>query len=61
MKNKEMIAASANIVATAKALENFINEPKHYNSFGASLVEEIVRQLEIQASNIREIEYMYGA
>ena len=55
-----MIAASANIAATAKALEKLINEPKHYNSFGASLMEEVVRQLEIQASNIREIEYMYG-
>ena len=60
MENKEMIAASANIAATAKALKKLINEPKHYNSFGSSLMEEVVRQLEIQASNIREIEYMYG-
>jgi hypothetical protein len=60
MENKEMKAASANIAATAKALEKLINEPKHYNSFGSSLMEEVVRQLEIQACNIREIEYMYG-
>jgi hypothetical protein len=60
MQNKEMIDASANIAATAKALEKLINEPKHYNSFGSSLMGEVVRQLELQASTIREIEYMYG-
>ncbi len=60
MENKEMIAASANIAATAKALDKLINEPKHYSSFGDSLMEEVVRQLEIQARNIREIDYMYG-
>lgn len=60
MENKEMIAASANIAATAKALEKLINEPRHYNSFGSSLMEEVIRQLEIQSSTIREIEYMYG-
>jgi hypothetical protein len=60
MENKEMKAASANIEATAKALEKIINTPKHYNSFGASLMEEVIRQLEIQVRNIREIEHMYG-
>lgn len=60
MHNKEMEVACANIAATAKALEEFINQPRNYNSFGSSLMVDVIKQLEIQANNIREIEYMYG-
>lgn len=55
-----METASANIAATAKALESFINKPENYNSFASTLMEEIVKELHKQASNIHEIEYMYG-
>jgi hypothetical protein len=60
MKNETMQVASANIAITAKTLENFINKPENYNSFASSLMEEVIRELEKQAINIREIEYMYG-
>lgn len=60
MKNKEIEVASANIAAIAKGLESFINKPENYNSFASSLMESTIRELEKQASNIREIEYMYG-
>ena len=60
MKNKEIETASANIAATAKSLETFINKPENYNSFASSLMEDVIRELEKQASTIREIEYMYG-
>ena len=60
MKSKEMQAASANIAATAKILEKFINEPQNYNSFASSLMLDVIKELETQASNIKEIEYMYG-
>jgi seryl-tRNA(Sec) selenium transferase len=59
MKTKEMEAASANIATTAKALEAFINKPENYNSFASSLMEQVIKELEQQASAIREIEYMY--
>lgn len=60
MKNKEVENAYANIAATAQKLENFINKPENYNSFGSTLLIEIIKELKIQASNIQEIEYMYG-
>jgi hypothetical protein len=60
MKNKEVENAYANIAATAKNLENFINRPENYNSFGSTLLVEIIKELNTQASNIKEIEYMYG-
>ena len=59
MKNKEIETASANIAATAKGLETFINKPENYNSFASSLMEDVIRELEKQASTILEIEYMY--
>lgn len=59
MKSKEMEAACANIAATARGLKGFINKPENYNSFACSLMEDVVRQLERQASTIRELEYMY--
>ena len=60
MRNKEIEAAIANIDATARGLESFINKPENYNSFASSLMEESIRELRKQASSINEIEYMYG-
>lgn len=60
MKNKEIDAAIANITATAKILETFINKPENYNSFASSLMQETINELERQASAIHEINYMYG-
>lgn len=60
MKSKEVETACANIAATANSLQKFINKPENYNSFASSLLQETVRELQKQASSIREIEYMYG-
>lgn len=60
MKSKEMEAAYANIAATAQGLEKFINRPENYNSFASTLMEEVIRDLEKQASTLRELQYMYG-
>lgn len=55
-----MEAAYANIAATAQGLEKFINRPENYNSFASTLMEEVIRDLEKQASTLRELQYMYG-
>ncbi len=60
MKKNEIQAAIANIAATAKGLESFINKPENYNSFASTLMVEAIRELEKQAQNIHDIEYMYG-
>jgi hypothetical protein len=60
MKIQEMQSASANIAATATVLEAFINKPENYNNFASSLMVQVIRELNKQAINIREIEYMYG-
>jgi len=60
MRNQEMKAAIANIAASAKVLEDFINRPENYNSFASTLMEQAIRELQKQSRNIDEIEYMYG-
>jgi len=60
MKNNEIKAAIANISATTKMLESFINKPENYNSFASSLMETAIREIQKQAEAIHEIEYMYG-
>jgi hypothetical protein len=59
MQHQEMKAASANIVAIAKGLENFIDRPENYNSFASSLIEETIRELKKQASYIDDLDYMF--
>ena len=60
MESNEMKTACANIAATAKSLEKFINKPENYNSFASSLMEQTIRELKKQASYIKDIDYMYG-
>jgi len=60
MENKEMEAACANIAATAKSLESFINKPENYNRYGSWLLEDVVKELEKQVTSIREVQYLYG-
>lgn len=52
--------AIANIASTSAALDKFCNDPKNYNSFGSSLLEQMSNELHKHAQDLEEIRYMYG-
>jgi hypothetical protein len=60
MGNQVINEAIANMASTSQALEKFCNDPKHYNSFGATLLENMSRELHKQAQDLKELQYMYG-
>ena len=53
--------AIANIASTSKALENYCNDPKNYNSYGSQLIEQMSWELHRQANQLKEYQYQYGA
>ena len=52
--------AIANIASTSKMLEKYCNDPKNYNSCGASLLERMSLELYKQADALAEFQYRYG-
>lgn len=52
--------AVANITATSVALEKYCNDPKNYNSYTAELLERMACELHKQATELKEINYLYG-
>lgn len=51
--------AIANIASTSEALEKYCNDPKHYNSYASELLEKMSWELNKQANELREINYLY--
>jgi hypothetical protein len=60
MENTVIKEAIANMASTSAALEKFCNDPKNYNSFGSQMLEHMSWELSKQASQLKEIDYMYG-
>lgn len=60
MENQVIAEAIANMASTSKALEKFCNDPKNYNSYGSQLLEQMSWELQKQANDLRELQYMYG-
>lgn len=49
-----------NIAATSAALETFCNDPRNYNVHTSQLLERMSWELHKQASDLRDINYLYG-
>ena len=60
MDNKVINEAIANMASTSKALEQYCNDPKNYNSYGAQLLEQMSWELHKQAAELKEFQYNYG-
>lgn len=60
MENKIIEEAIANMASTSKALDKFCNDPKNYNSYGASLLEKMSWELHKQANELKEFNNNYG-
>ncbi len=60
MGNTIIEEAIANIASTSQALENYCNDPKNYNSYGAQLIEQMSWELHKQANQLKEFQYHYG-
>jgi hypothetical protein len=60
MTNAVIKEAIANIASTSQALEKYCNDPKNYNSYGASLLEQMSWELHKQAADLEEFSYHYG-
>ncbi len=60
MKNAILEEAIANMSLTSKALEKVCNDPKHYNSYFAQVLERMSWELHKQASDLREFQSSYG-
>lgn len=58
--NTTIADAIANIASTSAALEKFCNHPKNYNSYGASLLEQMSRQLQGQARDLEQFQSNWG-
>lgn len=59
MENPVIKEAIANIASTSEALEKFCNDPKNYNSFAASLLEQMSWELHKKANDLKEFQYDY--
>ncbi len=52
--------AIKNLELSTKALDKFMNDPKHYNSIYSTYLETAVWEMHKQASDLRELQYQYG-
>lgn len=60
MQSKLIEDTIANLSATSTALDKYCNDPKHYNSYTAQLLERLSWDLHKHANELREINYLYG-
>lgn len=60
MKNNVIEEAIANIASTSVMIEKFCNDPKHFNTEGAEILEKMSWELNKQSNELRELQYLYG-
>jgi hypothetical protein len=51
--------AITNMTSTSEAIEKYCNDPKNYNSYAAQLLERMSWDLQKQANELKEINYLY--
>lgn len=60
MKDTVIKDAIANIASTSQALDKLCQNPKNYNAYGISLLEQMSWELQKQAVDLEEFSYYYG-